>query len=335
MSSKAWLSTYGVIAVLALGGGGYYAASSYGKYRDALDSWDAKVSTVESMERKAPYPNDENFKGLSAKVDSYKTSVTALSQTLNSFQRPLNTELRNTDFQVRVKTKVEEFRKAAAQAKMEIESSSDFQLGFDSYANTMPGQDLVPILDYELEAIDHMLQKLLTCGAEKLSEFQRDPIFGESAGPKEGETGTVHKYPVRYRFTGSYDSLQKFINELANDREFFYIVRVMKVQNSSLEGARKLATGGDEATTRYEDPSTKQVATAEMLAEWGQGTASEEEVAAKAKAAGFIKADLDARVLMGLEKLNVYLVVDITRFDNTRGESSEETSSAQGKKEGK
>ena len=315
MNSKAWLTVFGVVAAVVLGGSGFYAFSSYGKYAAAMEGWDAKVGTIEGLERRVPYPNEKNAEAIAASLETYKASVQSLSETLKSFQRPLNKELANTDFQQQVKKRVEEFRAVAKTGGLEIDSTTEFQLGFDSYANTLPTPELVPVLDYELEATDHLLRKLVECGAETLAGFQRDAIPGETGGAEKHDSGVVHKYPVRFRFKGSTEAFQKFVNALANDKEFFYVLRVLKVKSDGTEGAIKLvadATSVD--TAKYQNPATKEIAGAALLTEWGAGTATESEVEAKAKAAGFVKSDLDARVLMGQEKLSVFVVVDITRF---------------------
>lgn len=315
MNSKIWLMVYGIVAALVILGSGFYAFSSYGKYTEALSSWDSKVGSIESLERKTPYPNKENAEALEAKVKSYSDAVTALSETLKSFQRPLNTTLANTEFQQRVKKGVEDFRAVAKEGGMELATATEFQLGFDNYANTLPSPDLVPVLDYELEAIQHLLRTLVNSGGESMSSFVRDPIPGEPGGAEKQESGVVHKYPVRLQFRGSFDAFQKFVNTLANDKTFFYIVRVLKVKNEATEGAAKLTGGpGGSSFPRFQNPDTKETASPEKLTEWGYGTATEPELIAKAKEAGFVKADQDARVLMGQEKLDVFMVVDITRF---------------------
>lgn len=315
MNSKIWLTVYGIVAALVFLGGGFYAFSSYGKYTEALSSWDSQVGMIETLERKVPYPNKENAEALEAKVKSYNDSVEALAATLKTFQRDLNKTLVNTEFQQRVKKRVEDFRVAAKEGGMALDATTDFQLGFDSYANTLPSPDLVPVLDYELEAIDNLLRTLVNSGGESMNSFVRDPIPGEPGGAEKQESGVVHKYPVRLQFRGSFDSFQKFVNALANDKTFFYIVRVLKVKNEMTEGAVKLtAAPGGSSFPRFQNPETKETASPEKLAEWGYGTATESELIAKAKEAGFIKADQDARVLMGQEKLDVFMVVDITRF---------------------
>lgn len=176
MNSKTWLTVYGLFAFLVLAGGGFYAFTSHAKYSEALGAWDAKVGAIEGLERRNPYPNEDNAEALGEKVASYKESVKALSETLKTFNRPLNTELANTEFQQRVKTRVEEFRKAAREGGLAIESDTEFQLGFDAYANTLPPPELVPVLDYELEAIDHLLRKLVECGATTLTTDRKSVV---------------------------------------------------------------------------------------------------------------------------------------------------------------
>lgn len=314
MKAKVWLTVFGIVSLLAIGGGAYFAASAYGKYSTARSEWEEKVGTIESLERRVPYPNSENESALQEKVDVYRTSVDSLLTTLKSFQREFNMELRNTDFQQLIKTRVQDFRQLAAKEGLEIESDTEFQLGFDAYANSVPAQELVPVLDYELEAIDFMLRKLVECDAVKLSNFERDPIPGEPGGEEVAGDAVVHKYPVRFRFRGSHDCLQKFVNQLANEKQFFYIIRVLKVKNEVTEGPVKLTAGSGGGYVKFENPVTKEVASPEMLAEWRGDGGSDADVEAKAKGAGFIKADVDARVLMGQEHLEVYLVVDIARF---------------------
>lgn len=315
MNSKIWLIVYGIVALVVVGGTGFYAISSYGKYAEAMTGWESKVGSIESLERRVPYPNAENAGAFGTKLDEYKSSVKALSETLKTFQRPLNTTLANTEFQQLVKKRVEEFRAAATEGKLEIATETEFQLGFESYANSLPAPELVPLLDYELEAIDHLLRKLISNGATGLLGFGRDGIPGEGGGEAAPPTSVVHKYPVRVRFRAPYGSMQKIVNDLANDRKFFYIVRVIKVKNQLKEGPVKLtADAGNAGFVTYQNPVTKEIASPEMLTAWGSGTATPADVETKAREAGFVRAEQDARVLMGLEPLEVFLVVDIARF---------------------
>lgn len=314
MNYKVWLITFGVVAALLIGGSGFYAFSSFGKYSESLQSWDSKVGTIESLERRVPYPSKENSEALASKVSDYENIVGELFTSLNTFQRELNSALPSTEFQQLVKERVQKFRKYADDGGLEITDASEFQLGFDEYSNVIPPQELVAILDYELEAIDYLLRALVDVGVSQLESFDRDPILGETGASGDQASDVVHKYPVRLRFSGSHDSFQDLINKLANDTNFFYIVRVLKVSNEVTEGPMKLSEVSQSSLPIFENPDTKEMASYERLEEWGYPDASEADLAANAKAEGFITSSKDARVLMGKESLNVFMVVDIVRF---------------------
>jgi len=315
MSHKTWLIAFGVAALVLIGGSGFYALSNFGDYSDSLESWDNRVGTIESLERRTPYPDEENKEALQIKVEEYEAGVESLYQSLNSFQRPLNEQLASTDFVQQVMSRVQEFRTFARDEGLEIENGGEFQLGFDAYSNQIPPQELVPYLDYELEAIDHLLRTLVAKNCQRLVTFERDPILGEPGGDEASDGSVVDKYPVRFRFVGSHECLQEFVNALANDRQFFYIVRVLKVRNEQTEGPVKLLqNNAGQEIPRFINSETQEMAGIEELERWDWQNVSSSELEARARAEGFINAKQDARVLFGQENLEVFMVVDIARF---------------------
>jgi len=285
MNSKVWLRTFGIVSVLLLAGTGFYAASSFQRYRDSLSKWEKKVESIADLEVQVPYPDEKNASALEKRVGSYRESVRALSETLKSFQRPLVTGVENAGAQMRAKKYVEDFRFFAKENAFAIATESEFLLGFDAYADTVPDPGLVPLLYFQMDAIDHLLRKLVTSGAKSMTSFERDPLPGE-LGARESPSGAViQKYPVRLRFQTDHEGLQAFVNELANDRDFFYIIRVLKVQSDSQEGPLK----------QIPEDETSSVGPGKSL-----------EIP--------IQAEQDALVLMGQERLNLFMVIDICRF---------------------
>lgn len=316
MNHKVWLTTFGIFAALFIGGSAFYAFSGYSKYSEAMGSWDVKVRTIESLERKVPYPSEGNAEALAGKKDEFEKAVLELFESLKAFQRPLDAQLANTVFQGNVKQRVQSFREYAKTEGMELlDDPQAFQLGFDSYATDIPKPELVPYLDYELEAIDKLLRQLVDTDAEALLTFERDPIPGEDGGAERQESSVVHKYPIRLRIRAKHASFQNFINQMANDKEFFYILRVLKVKNESPEGPIKLISeDGSTDLPTYINLETKEVASYAKLVEWGYPDISAADIAPIAREEGFELNKLDARVLMGEERLNVFMVIDIVRF---------------------
>ncbi len=314
MKSKAWLTTFAVAAILLVGASGYFCFSAVRKFSDAQSSWGRKIDTIKLLERKIPYPSEKNVEELDAIVQKYEKSVDSLFTNLNAFQQELDQKLLNIEFQDRVKTKVNEFRQFASTNQFEIEEADAFQLGFDAYSNSLPVPEIVPILDYELKAIDHLLRKIVTAGGESMSSFSRDLIPGEVGGPEKQENGVVHKYPVRLKMRSSHKAFQNFMNSISNDKEYFFAVRVLNVENEAQEGPFKGGEGNVSGPPRFVKTETGEPAGIAELTKWGYPNASELDLAAAAKVDGYESAGTDARVLMGQEKLEVFMVVDVVRF---------------------
>ncbi len=315
MNSKVWLTVFGIFAVVLVGGAAFYCFQSSGKYSAALEGWDTKVATIRRLERTVPYPSEQNADELEAKVGVYKGSVDKLFTSLNQFQKPLNMALLNTEFQQLVSDRVSEFRGIAEAGSLKMEDGENFQLGFDLYQATLPAQELVPVLDYELSAIDHLLRELVISGAEDLNSFVRDPIPGEGGASADTKNSVVQKYPVRLRFRTTHGGLQQFINKVSNDKDYFYMVRVLKIKNDNTVGPPK-RSADDTGFPRFVNPDTQELAGPDVLAEWGYPDLSDAELEAKATENGFALATEDAIVLMGQERLNVFMLIDITRFLN-------------------
>ncbi len=338
MNHKVWLTTFGIFSALFIGGSAFYAFTGYSKYSEAMGSWDVKVRTIESLERKVPYPSEGNAEALAGGKDEFEKAVLELFESLEAFQRPLDAQLANTVFQGNVKQRVQSFREYAKTEGMELlDDPQAFQLGFDSYATDIPKPELVPYLDYELEAIDRLLRQLVDTDAEALLTFERDPIPGEDGGAERQESSVVHKYPIRLRIRAKHASFQNFINQMANDKEFFYILRVLKVKNESPEGPIKLISeDGSTDLPTYINLETKEVASYAKLVEWGYPDTPAADIAPIAREEGFELNKLDARVLMGEERLNVFMVIDIVRFlspeEQAKSADNDEKSSDQKKR---
>jgi hypothetical protein len=315
MKSKAWLTIFAVVALLLIGASGFFCFSAVGKFSEAQNNWGVKIDTIKLLEKKVPYPNQKNVDEVKTIVLNYQKSVDGLFTNLNAFQKELDKKLLNIEFPEKVKTKVNEFRQFATSSQFTIEEGDAFQLGFDAYSNSLPVPEIVPILDYELKAIDHLLRKIITSGGEAMSSFSRDLIPGEVGGPEKQENGVVHKYPVRLQMKCSHKAFQNFMNSISNDKEYFFAVRVLNIENEAQEGPFKGGGEGEVAgLPRFVKTETSEPAGPEELTKWGYPNASELDLAAAAKADGYEPAGTDARVLMGQEKLDVFMVVDVVRF---------------------
>ncbi|MCB1092984.1 MAG: Amuc_1100 family pilus-like protein, partial [Verrucomicrobiae bacterium] len=217
-----------------------------------------------------------------------------------------------------LKGKVSDFLKLASEKKMELEKRDDFYMGFDAYRTTFPRPEVVSALNYQLEAVEHLLNSLAESGVDRLNFLTREQLPGEeqtadavaATGIVKGEV--VQKYPITLGFVADHRDFQEFVNRIANDKDYFFILRVLRVDNSS-PGGPSFETEGGLGQSAWLKPDGIEATQTEME-EMGMGTLPYDEFSKKAIEAGWQQKRQDARIIFGQEKLEVFTVIDLVRF---------------------
>lgn len=310
---KTWLTLYALVTILLIGAATAFCFITFKKNSESKLSWDDHIRTIKTLSKKEPTPKPKAVADMKEMVQNYEKSINELYQGLNKFQKPLDTSMNSVGFKDAFSQKVEEFRAFAREKNFEIIDQEEFKIGFDVYENTVPPLEIVGVLNYELGAIDYLLRLLISSGVESLDYFKRDLIPGEANGPKEQAIRTVHKYPVRVGIRTTHKAFQNLMNSLSKDSEYFYVVRILKVSNETEEGPLKVAEGFSQPQS-FVHSESREPATLEQLQDWGEGIEELEVIENNAKLAGYEKSGEDSRVLLGEEKLKVFMVIDITRF---------------------
>lgn len=313
MNSKKWLSVFAVVSLLLIGAAGYFCFHFASLYNQSKSGWNSRATQIEGFKKNTLYPNPQNVEKLKTIRDNYKASVDKLFVGLNEFQRPLQTDLVDSKFSIEMTQQASEFRDYCAVKGFEIQDVENFGLGFETYSSTTPAKDIVAELEYSLNATKHLLQILVESGANDLEYLARDLIAGEAGGPKVDPSNTVAKYPIRLAFNTKHQAFQTFVNSLPNDEKYFYVVRILQVNNTSAEGPIKGAFESSQELV-FESEATGESSTPEQVLDWGLGTLSPAEITSNAKRDGYLARGQDARELLGNELINVFMVVDIVRF---------------------
>ncbi|NNE94140.1 MAG: hypothetical protein HKN23_21035 [Verrucomicrobiales bacterium] len=322
MKPNVWLSVFGVVAAVFIGGAAFFMISAKSAHDEAVGKWDENLSKIDRLGKRVPFPSKEAEGALEASLNEYKGAVDNLYQALKEFQKPLDNTVSDTGFQQLVKTKVDAFKEMARTRDPQFEINAGdgddgaFYLGFDAYQAAIPAPDTVPILVYELNAIEHLCQTLVKSDAISLEMLERDLIPGEAGATAEKqESSVVHRYPVRIRFNASHDSFQNFVNTIANDQEYFYVIRVMQMENSNPEGVAKFSSGpAGSRMPRFRRDATGEIATQEELEKQGYPDVSGVELQQKMAAEGWELVTQDAQWVMGRETVDAFMIIDIVRF---------------------
>ena len=339
MKGNRWLAGFAVFALLLIGGTGFFFFKGFGEYRSAYHGWDDLASKIKKLERETPYPSRTNQQEIETQLGDYEGKVKSLYESLAKFQKPLDETMLDRDFPQKLKTRVEGFQQLAGEKGLTVEAKDEakdgFYLGFNAYSSSLPKPSLVPLLNYQLDATNHLLKQLVESGASRLTRLSREALPGEDASSGEpvassGESeeasdggSVVQKFPIKIDFVCRHQAFQNFVNRIANDEEYFFILRALRVENSAPDGP-KIAEESQQAVFVKDGGET---ASQGVMEENGLNELARADFVAKMAEAGYRQVSQDARILFGQEDLKVEAVIDLVRVlppQGGEGSSGEE-----------
>lgn len=318
MRGNQFYIVFGVVTAVLLGGVGFYCFKGHGAYTNAGSEFDTRRAALLSLKRSKPYPNEENLKRIEEAVGEYEGEIKGLFKILDRFQQPLNTTVNDTEFPQILKSKIEAFKALAKKKGVKIADEKEFYMAMDAYRTTLPRPKAVPLLDYQLGAIEYLLNQLADAGAMELIALKRELLPVEAAASGDGEEGgaadgssVVAKYPVSLSFETKHPALVAFVNQITNDDKYFFILRALRVDNSSKEGSLK--GEGENSGPRYVN-AAGEAAPQELINSIPPGLDVPGQVAWMKENGGYELKSSDARILLGDESLRVFMVIDVVRF---------------------
>ena len=276
-----------MVFVLGLAGVGYYLSGRYSAYSQVMEEFDRQRRQIERLKSKPLYPNAENVELIKASVLEYESKVTDLQKELLKFQKPLNTTMKDTEFQQLIKERVAVVQGLAESGDLEL--PGEFYMGLYKYRDSVPEPGSVGLLEFQLKAIERVMEAMVRSGIQQLVGLEREPLAVERDGHEAPvPTPVLENYPMTLTMEGTHESVRTFFNDISNDTEYFYRVQYCRIENSAQEGPERQAPGDEDSEVDdFED----------LDAEDGAGGAEK-----------------DAMIVMGNESIQVQLVVDLVRF---------------------
>jgi hypothetical protein len=297
---KQFLIGFFVVLALALAAAGFYYFSSRSAYKEALSGFDDQRRMISTLERKSPYPNAENVDRIVESVTAYQGEVAESQSKLLTYQKELDETMTQPEFRKKLQDAVSEFEKGARLVGLTL--PEDFYMGMQRYRAEIPRKEAVGLLNYQLSSIDNLMRVLANVGATELIEIDRAtlPIEYDSYKEEEGaEQAPLEKYPLRIAFSGPHQAFTGVFNQISNDKEFFYIVRYVRIESSMKDGPDRSSAGF------FEEPG----------ADFSPGAAAPEESGffGGDASTGGENPDYDASLIMGQETIKVLAVIDLVR----------------------
>lgn len=241
-----------LVAFAAIIGTYLFAGSRTKAFDESKAAFDASASRYTDLARIQPFPSAANLEARRKDVVAYRGQVEGLQKALLTYRPEKFEKIRPGEFT----TRINEVGKAlkASYTTAGIAYPEKWQLGFETYTSSPPRDGATDFLNYQLSAFDWLYQSLAKSGLSELLNVYRTKLPVEDGKPMGGgqqggkgkqrsnNAGSAKPYyvlPVELTFKGREASLRKFLEELANSKEYFFVVRNMRVQNQRAEAPPK------------------------------------------------------------------------------------------------
>lgn len=332
-----FLPVYFSVLGAGLLGLGYMAWSAGGASDEAEAKYRKAVGELKELESQPIVRNAENADGKKAEVEAYVKQVQELGATLLARQAPAPA-IGNEVFQ-RELSQARDAILAAAKDK-NVKINPEFSFGMDRYLSGFPESGAAPRLKAQLDALVFLTTAAMDAGVTEINSIARTEldyekekkgltpeekkkaeeekkraeaekkkaaaqkskdksVLKETPATARDDKEVLERQPVVFTVTGKNDSVLRFLEALANaspenNAPHFIVVRTLRVENEMKDGPAK---GLQVEDKEEEDPVNK------------------------------VKIRRNAKFVLGGEKVQLQLDLDIVRFLEEPAEETKDKSS--------
>jgi len=319
----------GITAVAAVGLIAW-GVSAGKKYSQAKEDFATASSAVSSMKNGPLFPDEDNLSAKKKAVEDYDKSVKDLQALFKPFAAATPPNIEPDAFSESL-AKAKETVAKAFEAAGTKDIPAEFFLGYESLTKETVKKEATGILTYQMEAIGQLLNNLAAAAPVKLINIHRPPLEEEDGKTFDPKGKTYRALPVEISFNGSEATLRTFLSSLDDSGKYYFVVRSMRVMNEKSKaptaadgnfkteedsaGADGGAAGGDPfgGAGGFVLPEDEPAAGDKPVEgdKPAEGDAPAEAPAESAPAASDEKILQD---VLGAEKINVFLRIDILQF---------------------
>jgi hypothetical protein len=242
-----------LISVVAYLFGGKQGAA----YQEHKEGYGVAANTVTQLRQKKPFPNPDNVKKYQVEIDGYRTVIEDLQGKLLAYRPAEFKKILPSEFIDRLN---------AARTKLAgeftangIEFDEKWHLGFESYTSGPPHDDATKYLDYQLDALTSLFESLVVSKPSALINVYRKPMpiekgdsmdggsatptpsRGRPRGPRQAATTPppFYRLPLELTFKAQEPAARKFIAAVASNKDYYFVIRSMRIQNEKRSKAPK------------------------------------------------------------------------------------------------
>jgi len=236
------LSVALLVCLLIAGAIAYFASEAAATYQSAHDSLTSQINAFSSLQKKSPYPTEENLKILTESRDKYAVALSDLKSTISKMEAPLEA-ITPQEFQDKLREGVDEISKSAKEKNIKLPEK--FFFGFDEYQAQLPSPEAAPALNRDFRVLQKLLQNLVSLPVEAINSLERaappevspTPTPTPPPTPKKSPSSTPSSPPpilsTRFKlsFIASQEKTRAAIN-LIPKSEAFLIIRSLAMENT-------------------------------------------------------------------------------------------------------
>ena len=260
------LSVILLVCLLVAGAIAYYASEAASTYQAAHDSLTSQINAFSSLQKKSPYPTEENLKIITASRDKYAEALAGLKETISKMEAPLE-PITPQEFQDKLREGVNELSKSAKEKNIKLPEK--FFFGFDEYQAQLPSPEAAPALNRDFRVLQKLLQTLVSLPVESINILEREAVAEAAPTPTPTPQPTAKKtvasslpsappiLSTRFKlsFTAPQEKMRAAIN-LIPKSEAFLIIRSLVMENTTPAAPSKKdaipPTGGNKKPDRLQ-----------------------------------------------------------------------------------
>ncbi len=219
------------------------------KSNAARQEFEATKRSMSKHKKIKPYPIQANLEQRKEEGLSFKGEIEALQSALVAYRPTDLSSVPVNVFTDRLKSIDTDLRVLFADAGVAL--PEDFYVGFEKYSSAIPRQDATGILNYELSAVEWLLNQVATAQVSSIVSVKREvlPIESGRSASKPSAAAKAEVLaqqeliePIEERLgidlvvKGKESSIRRLLNLISSSEDYFFLMNALSIKNERGSG---------------------------------------------------------------------------------------------------
>ncbi len=243
-----------IASVIGVGAIAFLGLASFGVIKsleesDLQEQFQTTKGQIEDAAGRNQTPTSKVAEERAAAVKAYENQLNKVVESYTAFQ-PTAEDLKIVtpeEFRLKLESTTAQLKKAATERNVKFKN--DFKLGFEAYSVAPALQQATGVLQYELGAVNWLLQKAIQNDVTEIIRVYREKTPQETAeapktttkgtparpatssvaaAPQPGTDGLYQKLPISITLKGGRRSINKFINDIISSDKYLFTIQALR-----------------------------------------------------------------------------------------------------------